>query len=114
MPWEIDGISMGRVPKTPRISLNLIPVLRVHRAKTQARATEITVAAAEAVKEWITACLNRGPAIMARGSTEPMLANIRSRGRRTDTKRKIPRKALKGPEKYLSEGLFFKVPPSHT
>jgi hypothetical protein len=51
MPWEIEGISMGKVAKTAKRPLNFILVLVTQKAKAYAVIIEITVPAPLAIRE---------------------------------------------------------------
>ena len=98
MPWEMEGISMGRVTKTENTSRKRRLLRTTHRAKPQAMTMEIPVAAAAAHIEWNSASLKRSDRITSAISEGAMLNSIAASGQITVTNRNIPSSSLTAPE----------------
>jgi hypothetical protein len=58
IPWDIDGISMGRVAKTLKIPLKRILVRVTQREKIYAAVIEMSVPVPADKIEFLNACLN--------------------------------------------------------
>jgi hypothetical protein len=94
MPWDIDGISMGRDAKKLKISRNRILVRTIQIARIYAATIEIIVPVPAAKMEFFNACLNVTDPIMAETSASVMYMSIQSRGRIIVIVRNIIRRNL--------------------
>jgi hypothetical protein len=90
IPWDIDGISMGRVTKTEKTSRCGKLLRTTQMAKSHAIIMEITVAIPAALIELTRDSLKRGSRKTPVMSDAVMLKSIAAKGQITVINKKIP------------------------
>lgn len=95
MPWEMEGISMGRVNSTHQASLKRIRLRVMHQASRKARNTEIRVAVPDDSRECSAAEWNCGLLRIPPTSVVAMFESMRIRGSKTAKRKKSARTALR-------------------